>query len=134
MDVDHDPQEHETPPDTPFDDGLTPSTARGYTSVDPTGGVHTENFSTPLYTESQATDHTNVNTNQQPPTPAATRDAEMAAVAAAATAEAEASTTTGVVEMKAADDMETDAATADAAELIARLAAEAEAAAAAEAA
>ena len=75
MDVDQDPQEEGIPPGTPFDEGFTPSTTKGYTSTDPTGGVHTENFFTPLYTQSQETDHTNVTTNQQPPTPADTLDA-----------------------------------------------------------
>jgi hypothetical protein len=63
MDVDPDHQEQDTSLGTPFDDGFTPSTTTGYTSAKPTGGVHTENFFTFLYTESQATDHTNVNTN-----------------------------------------------------------------------
>jgi len=67
MDVDQDLQEQGTPPGTPFDEGFTPSTARGYTSMDPTGGVQTKNSFTPLYTESQEMDHTNVNTNQQSP-------------------------------------------------------------------
>ena len=48
LDVDQDPRELETPLGTPFDDGFTPSTTKGNTSVDPTGGVHTENFFTPL--------------------------------------------------------------------------------------
>ena len=134
MDVDQDPQEQETPLGTPFDDGFTPSTTRGYTSADPIGGVHTENLFTPLYTESQATDHANVNTNQQPPTPAATRDAEMVAASAAATDQAEASAAATNAEMEAADEMEAEAVAADAAELVAHLAAETEAAAAAEAA
>jgi len=69
MDVDQDPPEQGTPPGTPFDEGFTPSTTKGQTSVDPTRGVHTENFLAPLYTESQETDHANVNTNQQPATP-----------------------------------------------------------------
>ena len=89
MDVDQDPLGQGTPLGTPFNDGLTPSTTRG-TTTDPTGSVHTKNYFTPLYTESQATDHTNVNTEQQP-TPAATRDAKMAVVEAAGEAEAEAS-------------------------------------------
>ena len=94
MDVDQDPQKQGAPPSTPFDDGFTPSTTRGYTTTDPTGRVHTENNFTPLYSESQATDHTNVNTNQQPPKPAATLDEEMAAAAAAVAAEVEASAST----------------------------------------
>ncbi len=35
MDVDHDPQEQETPPRTPFEDGFAPSTTRGNTIADP---------------------------------------------------------------------------------------------------
>ena len=89
MDVDHDPLEQETSPGTPFDEGFTPSTTRGQTSADPTGSVHTENYLTPLYTESQATDYTNVNTNHQTPSSIRTRleairDAKLAAAAAAA--------------------------------------------------
>jgi len=71
MDVDQDLQERGNPPGTPFDDGFTPSNTRGYTTVDPTGRVHTENYFIPLYTESQETDHANVNNSQQFPTPAA---------------------------------------------------------------
>ena len=63
MDVDQDFQEQEAPPGTPFDDDFIPSTTTGHTLADPTGGVHTENFFTPLYTESQAANHINVNTN-----------------------------------------------------------------------
>jgi hypothetical protein len=116
-----DPQEKETPPGTPFDDGFTPSTTKGYTSADLTGGFHAENFFIPLYTESQETDHTNVNTNQQPPTPAATLDKEMAVAAAAATAEAKASATAKATEMEAADAVEAEAVAADVAKFIARM-------------
>ena len=35
------------PPRYTFDDGFTPSTTRGYTTTDPTGRVHTENYFTP---------------------------------------------------------------------------------------
>ena len=99
MDVDKDPQGQETPPRTPFEDGFTPSTTRGNTIADPTSGANTDNFFTPLYTESQETDHANVNTNQQTPPQIRTRlgairDAELATAAATAAAEAEASTTT----------------------------------------
>jgi hypothetical protein len=73
MAVDKDLQEQDTPPCTPFDDGFTPSTTRGNTSADPTDGIHTENFFTSLYTESQETDHTNVNTNQRTPAHIRTR-------------------------------------------------------------
>ena len=79
--------EHDTPPVTPFADGFTPSTTRGQPPADTSKGVHTENLYTPLYTESQETDHTYVNTAQQPPTPTNTSDA---AIAAAAATEAEA--------------------------------------------
>jgi hypothetical protein len=63
MDVDQDPRGQGTPPGTPIDDGFTPPTTRGHTTSDPTWIVHTENYFTPLYTESQATDYANVNTN-----------------------------------------------------------------------
>ena len=132
MDVDQGPQEQGTPPGTPFDDGFTPSTTRGQTSTDPNRGVHTENVFTPLYTESQETGRTNVYTNQQPPTLAATLDAEMAVAAAAATAKAKVSPATVAVEMETADKKEAEAAAADAAELIARLTSETEAAPAAD--
>ena len=112
MDVDQDLHEQETPPGTPFDDGFTPSMTSGYTTAHPTGGVHTDNFYTPLYSESQAADHTNVNTNQQLPTPAATQYAKMAAVVAATAAKTEASVATTIVGMEAADEMEAEAATA----------------------
>jgi len=108
MEVDQDPQKQGTPPGTPFDDGFTPSTTRGNTTTDPTGSIRTENYFTPLYTESQETDHTNVNANQRPPIHEATRDEDLAAVAATAETEA--------------DDIEAEAAAANAAELIARLA------------
>jgi hypothetical protein len=54
--------------------------------------VHTENYFTSLYNESQATDHTNVNINQHLPTLETTRDAKMVAAEAAAAVEAKAST------------------------------------------
>ncbi len=75
MDVDQDPQGRGAPPVTPFDEGFTPSTNRGQTTADATGSVHTENYFTPLYNESQKTDHANVNINQQPLAPETTRDA-----------------------------------------------------------
>jgi hypothetical protein len=139
MDVSQDPQGQEAPLGTPFDDGFTPSTTRGNTSADPTGGVHTEHFFTPLYTESHDTDHTNANTNQRTPAPIRTRleairDAKLAVVAAAATAEAGASAATTVAKMEAAAKMETEVAAVAAAEKAARLATMAEAAATVEAA
>ena len=91
MEVDQDFPEQGTPPGTPVEEGFTPSTARGQTSADPTIEVYTENYFTPLYNESQALDHSNVNTNQQYPPPMRThneaiRDAELAAATATATA------------------------------------------------
>ncbi len=92
MDVDQDFPEQGTPPGTPFEEGFTPTTVRGQTSADsPPKGVYTENYFTPLYDESQASDHSNVNTNRQRPTPIRTRneairDAKLAAAAAAAAA------------------------------------------------
>ena len=91
MEVDQDFPEQGTPPGMPFEKGFTPSTARGKTSADPTRGVYTENYFTPLYNESQVSDHSIVNTNQQHPTPMRTRneairDAKLAATVAAAAA------------------------------------------------
>ena len=95
-----------TPTDTPFYDGFTPSTTKGNTSADLTSGVHTQNIFTPLYTESQETDHTNVNTNQQSPAPMRTsleaiRDANLAVAAAAAETEAHTSAVAAAAEMEA---------------------------------
>jgi hypothetical protein len=88
MDVDQDPQGQGNPPGIPFDHGFTPSTTRGHATPDPTGSVYTENYFTPLYAESQATDHTNVNTNQHSTSPMRTRlealrDAKLPVAAAA---------------------------------------------------
>ena len=110
MEMGQDPQGQSTPPGTPFEDGLTPSTTRGHTTKGPTGSIRADNYATPLYTETQETDHTNVNANHPPPSHEATRDANLAAAEAAATTNA--------------DDIEAEAAAADAADLIARLAAE----------
>jgi hypothetical protein len=144
MDVDRDPQGRGTPPDTSFDEGYTPSTTRGQTTAGATGSVHTESYFTPLYNESQTTDHSNVNINQQPPTPKTTRDVEMAAAAeeAAAVAKESASTydaemeasasmeaeATSTVELQTTNDTEAEAAAANVAEFVARLATETEAA------
>ena len=111
MKVDQDPHGQGTPPGTPFDDGFTPSTTLGHITVGPTGTIRTDNYFTHLYTEPQETDHTNINANQRPPTHEDTRGANLAATAAAAATEA--------------DDMEAGAASANAAHLIARLAAKA---------
>jgi hypothetical protein len=91
MDVDQDPLEQGTPPSTPFDEDFTPSTTRGQILADPTRRVHTENYFTPLNTESQTTDYTNINTNHKSPTPMrnrneAIRDAKLAVAAEAAAA------------------------------------------------
>ncbi len=91
MEVDQELLEQGTPPGTPFNEGFTPSKAKSLTPKDPTRGVYTNNYFTPLYNESQASDHSNVNTNQQHPPPMRTRnepirDAELAAIAAAAAA------------------------------------------------
>ena len=64
MEVDQDFPEQGTPPGTPFDEGFTPSKARGQTAADPTREVYTKNYFTSLYNESHASDHSNVNTNQ----------------------------------------------------------------------
>ena len=64
--AEEDPEVYGTPPGTPFDSDYPSHQTEGQTSADNTGGVRTENFFTPLYTESQDTDHTNIN-NTQPP-------------------------------------------------------------------
>jgi len=110
MDVDRDPQGRGTPPGTPFDEGYIPSTTRGKTTAGATGSVHTENYFTLLYNESQTTDHSNVNINQQPPTPETPRDVEMAVAAEAATAEVEESAT-ATADMEEAVAMKAEAAT-----------------------
>ncbi len=79
---------------------------RGHTTTGPTGSVRTDNYFTPSYTETQETNHTYVNANQQPPTQGDTKEADLTATEAAASANA--------------DDTEAEAATADAADLIAR--------------
>jgi hypothetical protein len=91
MEVDQDFPEKGTPPGTPFDEGFAPSTTRSHTPADPTREVYTENYFTPLFNESQTSDHSNVNTSQQHPQPMRTRneairDAELAAASATATA------------------------------------------------
>ena len=63
--------------------------------MDPSAGVHTGNFFTPLYTESEETDETKVNTGHQTPQPPTGRmdtihEDEEEELAAAATAEPEA--------------------------------------------
>jgi len=63
-DVDHEPHGQTPPRGTLFDDGYTTTTNRAASSANPLVGVHTGNFYTPLYTESQETCHTNVNTIQ----------------------------------------------------------------------
>ena len=53
MEVDQNPQGQGTPPSTPFEDGFTPATTRGHASMGPTRSVRTDNYFTPLYTETQ---------------------------------------------------------------------------------
>jgi hypothetical protein len=65
MEVDQDLQGQGTPLGITFDDGFPPTMTGGYTTVDPVGRVHTENYFAPLYIESQETNPTNINTNQQ---------------------------------------------------------------------
>ena len=120
MEVNQDSQCQGTPPSTPFEDGFTLSMTRGHTTLGPTESVRTDNYFTPLYTETQETDHTNVNANQQPLTHGDIGPANLVAIEAAAIANA--------------DDTEAEAASVDAADFIARLAAEAKAAEVAEAA
>ncbi len=120
MDVDQDTPEQGTPPGTPFNESFTPSTTRGQPSVNPTRRVHTKNLFTPLCTESQKTDHTNVNTNQQPPIPTDTRDGEMD-VAAAAKAEGSEPAAAAATKRQATDDMEVEATAAESVVIIARL-------------
>ena len=143
MDVDQNPQGRGNPPGTPFNEGYTPSAIRGQTTAEATGSVHTENFFTPLYNESQTTDHSNFNINHQAPRHENTRDIEMAAAAKTTTVEGEASATSSVAEMEEAaamdaeavkaaelqttNDTEAEAAAANAAEFVARLTAEAKA-------
>jgi len=131
MDVDQEPQ-GQTPPGSPFNDGYTTTTNRGASSADPPVGVHTGNFYTPLYTESQEIGHTNVNTIQQTPQPMRTyleaiRDAELAAATAAASAEAKASSKTTFAKAEAIEAAAAEAAAEAAAKSKANLAAAAEA-------
>ena len=63
--------------------------------MDPPAGVHTRNFFTPLYTETQEIEHTLANDGHQPPYPPNQRlttinEAEAEDLAAAAAEEAEA--------------------------------------------
>jgi hypothetical protein len=77
MEVDQDLQDQGTPPGPTFDDDFPPTMTGGYTKADLAGRVHTDNSFTPLYTESQETDPTNINANQRRQTPAATNDVDM---------------------------------------------------------
>jgi len=132
MDVDQDTVVHGTPPGTPFADGFTPSTTRGQPPADTSRGIHTENMYTPLYTESQETDHTYVNTDQQSPLPTNTLEAAIAAAAAAEAEAAELETAANAAK-QSTEDQEAEAAAAAAAAFIARVAPETEAAAITEA-
>ncbi len=70
MKVDQDLPGQGTPPCTPFEDGFTPSTTRGNAATIPTGSVRTDNYYTPLNTETQGTDPTPTTprTNKHQPT------------------------------------------------------------------
>jgi hypothetical protein len=57
MDVNQDPQGQTTPLGISVDEGYTTITTMGAPTRDPHAGAHTENYYTPLYTESQATYH-----------------------------------------------------------------------------
>ena len=48
MEVDQDLPDQGTPPDTPFEEGFTPSTTRGHTTTIPTGHARTDSYYTPL--------------------------------------------------------------------------------------
>jgi hypothetical protein len=131
MDVDQDPSEQDTLPGTPFDEGAAPSSTKGFTSAYTSKSVQTENFFNHLYTESQETDHTNINTDKMRQTLAASSDVNMAAVETTATSKA-APATTAAAASTATDDKDAKAAAATAATFIANLSEEQEAAAAAE--
>jgi hypothetical protein len=105
---------------------------RGQPPTNTSRGIHSENLYTPLYTESQETDHTYINTDQQPLVPMNTSDADIAA-AAAAEAEAGKLETAANAAGQSTEDQKAEAAAAAAATFIARMAAETEAAAIAEA-
>ena len=113
MEVDHDLPGQGTPTGTPFDDGFTPSTSHGYAATIPTGSVRTDNYFTPLNTETQGTDPPNDTDNQQAPTHGDTRAADLAPAEMTAT--------------NTIDDAEADAAAAAGVAFVARLAAEKEA-------
>ncbi len=63
MEVDQDFPGQGTPLGTPFEDGFTPSTTRGHAATIPTGSVRTDNYYTPLNTETQETDLTKATAN-----------------------------------------------------------------------
>ena len=95
MDVDQDLSEGTTPPGTPFEDDHTAHQQGGASFIDPPARVHTRNLFTPLYMETQETDHTTAITGHQPPQPpkerlATINEAEEEDLAAAAAAQAEA--------------------------------------------
>jgi hypothetical protein len=52
--------------------------------MDPSGSVRTDNYFTPLYKETQETEHSNDYANQPPPTHEDTKDADLTAAEAAA--------------------------------------------------
>ena len=125
MDVDQDLPEWTSPPSTPFDDVHTTHQQGGALFVDPPAGVHTRNFFTPLYTETQESEHTLANTGRQPPHPpnqrlATINEAKSEELVATSADEAEAHRTTeleadatalaseaGALAAAAADEVET---------------------------
>ena len=85
MEIDQDLPGQGTPPGTPFEDGFTPSTTRGYAATILTGSVRTDNYYIPLNTETQGTDPPNDTANQLAPTHGDTRAADLTAAEMTAT-------------------------------------------------
>jgi hypothetical protein len=99
MDVDQDLPEGTAPHGTPFDDVHTAHRQGGALFGATPAGVHTRNFFTPLYTETQETEHTLANTGRQtlhPPNQrlATINEADAEELAATSAEEAEAHRTT----------------------------------------
>jgi hypothetical protein len=108
MDVDHDPQGQTTPTGTRFDNGFTTPTSKGAPTRDPPAGVHTDNFYTPLYTDSQTTSHSDRTTTTTDPV----QDAQPAAGTTSTPSEAEAEATAAAAEAEAAAAAEAEASAA----------------------
>ena len=69
IDVDQDLPERTTPLGMPFEDDYTAYQQRGASFEYPPARVRARNFFTPLYTESQQTNHTTANTDHRTPQP-----------------------------------------------------------------